>query len=471
MTIGETTYTLYTCFVDQTNLGSYNNIEFKRYGSDQTTDKNWTIWGGYVSSVSGSWKNTFEITTAETASINEWGDKWWKVTTHTGRTDNYSSEEGTVSGHFIVNNTSSIDHPGDVPDGYSFAGWYTDAALSSPWNETVTGDLTLYAKYASTVYTITKQIYYDGVYQSQTTVNVEEGADHVLSAPDAVEGYHFDGWYSDNTFTSAVTTLENVSANMTVCANLKSRSSYEADSYFYYIENVAEGYESENYVYTYGGNSEFGAWHGGLISSVGTDVHGSLGFRGWADSGYIRKIYKIPFNSVFADTTLIINSSGEQAADAVLTSGAAYTWDGGKDADAGAAIDFLISAEAKRNAVTESSRILNYSICGISKSDAATLYSAYSGLSKTAKGYVDASYTYTYLGAYDGKNVPSQGGVLYSVIMAKLYEIANAEEGAKLTVATYFNSTSAALIAFIAGAVMVTSVGAFFLLRRKKEDR
>ena len=86
-------------------------------------------------------------------------------------------------------------------DGYVFSGWYSDSELMNAYNFTtmvVTGDLTLYAKwtvYVPITYTVTFESNGGSLVTEQT---VNEGA--VATAPGApmLEGYTFDGWYSDS---------------------------------------------------------------------------------------------------------------------------------------------------------------------------------------------------------------------------------------------------------------------------------
>ena len=78
-------------------------------------------------------------------------------------------------------------------DGYRFTGWYTDEACTQRYTgETVTDDITLYAGYEKSVFTVTLNT--DG--ETETlTVNYGETA----SLPDKTKtGYNFLGWYDES---------------------------------------------------------------------------------------------------------------------------------------------------------------------------------------------------------------------------------------------------------------------------------
>ena len=92
-------------------------------------------------------------------------------------------------------------------DGYSLEGWYTDAACQNPFDfETpITANVTLYAKW--------NLVSYDIAYEMNGGENSEENLSSytiesetiVLKDPKAREGYQFDGWYYDDTFTHLAT--------------------------------------------------------------------------------------------------------------------------------------------------------------------------------------------------------------------------------------------------------------------------
>ncbi|MDO9628469.1 MAG: InlB B-repeat-containing protein, partial [Acholeplasmataceae bacterium] len=99
--------------------------------------------------------------------------------------------------------------------GFSFIGWYKEAALTTPWvfaTDTVTANTTLYAKWEAIVYTVTFES--NGGTAVAALTNVATGA--MINAPTAPTRAHytFDGWYKE----AALTTPWNFSTD-TVTAN------------------------------------------------------------------------------------------------------------------------------------------------------------------------------------------------------------------------------------------------------------
>lgn len=102
-----------------------------------------------------------------------------------------------------VLNGKAVSKPVSDPtrEGYVFLGWYTDVQFTSPYlfgAQPVTGDLTLYARWAQTTpgeteYTISYDLGYDGeeIADSQTI----GGKLYLPATPAAREGYRFVGWW------------------------------------------------------------------------------------------------------------------------------------------------------------------------------------------------------------------------------------------------------------------------------------
>lgn len=70
---------------------------------------------------------------------------------HQGFTVSFDTDGGTrVNSVIVMHGDLLSDIPEPTREGFAFAGWYTDAACTSPWDmETpVTGSMKLYAKWA-----------------------------------------------------------------------------------------------------------------------------------------------------------------------------------------------------------------------------------------------------------------------------------------------------------------------------------
>ncbi|MGO5028390.1 S-layer homology domain-containing protein [Candidatus Agathobaculum pullicola] len=116
----------------------------------------------------------------------------------------YNTNGGSAVGSATVSEGGKLTEPqAPTKDGYTFHGWYKDAAFTNGWNfdaDTVTGDLTLYAKWAETAktYGISGTVYeYGGTTSaSGVTVKLMKGDTQVASTTSATDGtgtYRFTG--------------------------------------------------------------------------------------------------------------------------------------------------------------------------------------------------------------------------------------------------------------------------------------
>ncbi len=99
---------------------------------------------------------------------------------------------------------STISAPGNpVRTGYAFAGWYKEAACVSAWsfaNDTVTSNITLYARWLVNAYTVTFLSQGGSAVPSMAT---EYDATIIAPANPVRTGYAFGGWYKEAACTNA----------------------------------------------------------------------------------------------------------------------------------------------------------------------------------------------------------------------------------------------------------------------------
>jgi uncharacterized repeat protein (TIGR02543 family) len=121
-------------------------------------------------------------------------------------TVSFDSNEGSAVTAITQDYNTSVTKPSDpTKTGYTFAGWYSDEALTSSvsWPYTMTAEnVTFYAKWTVNQYTITLNSNGGG------TVNqiIQNYKSSVSKPVDPFRlGYTFAGWYSDSVLTSPVT--------------------------------------------------------------------------------------------------------------------------------------------------------------------------------------------------------------------------------------------------------------------------
>lgn len=319
-------------------------------------------------------------------------------------------------------------------------------------------------------HTVTKYAVYDGVL-NETAIGTDAVADgETYAVPGGITktGYHFNGWYTEAACTNAYV-AKAVNADFAIYGKY---TSLVADSYVYYVTGSKEA--TTNYIYSYGGDEQFGAWPGTKITTVANvqEVHGVMSFQGTE-----QLIYKIPYAKTANDSHIILNvgSNSSQTSNMLLVEHSAYWWSSDAEYhndDAGAALELILAVEAKRNAVVGVSGFADYSICGVSAADAATLYNRYYALSDDVKAYIDVSTTYT----YKGTSTSEQENVLYAQIMQQLKAIALAGgqtvSGASRTLGVaQILTNNYVWVIVLASIITISSAGLYFFIRKRKMSK
>ncbi|MDE7395673.1 MAG: InlB B-repeat-containing protein, partial [Clostridiales bacterium] len=124
----------------------------------------------------------------------------WTLTEYTVTFD---SQGGSAVASATAHYDETIDKPTDpTREGYTFGGWYKEAACTTAWdfeNDTITGNVTLYAKWTANAPVITE---YTVTFDSQggsavASATVASGNKVTKPTDPTREGYTFGGWYKD----------------------------------------------------------------------------------------------------------------------------------------------------------------------------------------------------------------------------------------------------------------------------------
>ncbi len=240
------------------------------------------------------------------------------------------------------------------------------------------------------------------------------------------------------------------------------------DTYIYYVTNSGEA--TNDYIYSWGGSMQFGAFPGTKITEI-TEVKevtgGVLHFQGGSDK---KLIYKIPLKAGYptGDNMFMFNNgtseykSGERSIMATAT----YWWTGPANIDATKGLEFLIEAEAIRNAAKD------YSVCNISREDAKTIVNRYNNNigSDVRTTYVDTSSTYTWVSA----DMTDRTLVNYRDIIIRLASIAGSTYVAGSSIINLGNhSNFDATVPTILAVIVVTgaiATATLIILKKRKHN-
>ncbi len=254
----------------------------------------------------------------------------------------------------------------------------------------------------------------------------------------------------------------------------------DADSrYIYYV--LENDTPTNDYIYTWGGSEQFGEWPGKKITNiVGVQEVTGDGVLHFQGSETPKLIYKIPVttgypvgDSDFKFNNGIVGEGNVSSAARPINGHSAYWWEGPANSDAGYSIDFLVEVEAKRNAVEAHGDIKDYSVCGISESDAQTLINTYQSLGTyMQETYIDCTTVNTY------KRDGSKGEELveYRYLIAEIARIAGVElGGATRTIVgtnggAAINSTTLIAVISVIALVSVSSIVVLVVIKKRKHN-
>ncbi len=244
------------------------------------------------------------------------------------------------------------------------------------------------------------------------------------------------------------------------------RHSDVSETYIYYV--LENGTPTNDYIYSWGGSQQFGAWPGTKITSVEgvqeVTNNGILHFQG-GDVGKL--IYKIPVKIGYpvGDGQFKLNNNNDWESEARYISGHnAYWYTGSPNSEAGYSIDFLVMAEGFRNSAAD------YSICNISSEDAANIVNTYNSLGSTMwEDCIDISTVWTY------KRDGSDGNEMvdYRAIIEELGKIANVTPaGASRYVPTGVenNANITTVIIVLAVSLSVVAFTTLIVIRKRKHQ-
>lgn len=139
----------------------------------------------------------------------------WKLSEYTVKFD---SQDGSEVADMGATHGVAIVKPVDpTKTGYTFKGWYTDEAYSKEWNfdDTVKGNMTLYAKWEINHYEITFQTNSGSSVDKQI---IDHGQKVVKPTDPTRDYYVFAGWYSDDKLTKEYDFNKAVESKMTLYA-------------------------------------------------------------------------------------------------------------------------------------------------------------------------------------------------------------------------------------------------------------
>lgn len=217
---GQTTSVTVTVKVANNTTSEKVTVTYK-YLDGSTPDTQSEITKGNKAALSTPSRDNYNFDgwyTKDGTTNNDWGNKWnaddpvnEDLTLYAKWTKNITTyivtfDDGTTTETKTVNAGETVTFPTEpTKDRFDFGGWWTknNGDWDKQWQESdsVTGNITLYAKWIDKNYTQFTFDYLDGTaHTTDTTAEVERGQSlgSKLPTPAQRDNYRFDGWYTQN---------------------------------------------------------------------------------------------------------------------------------------------------------------------------------------------------------------------------------------------------------------------------------
>ena len=204
-----------------TNITSYN-IETPSFTLNNPTKTGytfagWTLTGATFASGSSTSGTTAKVAKGTYGNITAAAS--WTINQYPVTFD--AQGHGTAPAQQNVNYNGTVTKPEDLTaTGYTFGGWYKEAACTNLWdfaNDKVTGNTTLYAKWTVNQYTVTFDAQGHGTAPASQTVNYNGTASKPADL--SATGYTFGGWYKEAACTNAWNfSTDKITGNTTIYA-------------------------------------------------------------------------------------------------------------------------------------------------------------------------------------------------------------------------------------------------------------
>lgn len=244
------------------------------------------------------------------------------------------------------------------------------------------------------------------------------------------------------------------------------------ETWIYYVTESSS--PTVDYIYTFGGSEQFGAWPGTKIADLvvadkAEEVtnNGVFHFQG----GDPKLIYRIQLDHSYptGDNMFQLNNGTDdyKSADRAIVDNQAYWWTGDYNIDAAQALNFIITFESYRNDVEDDS------VCNISKVNATYLVNSYNGFSDTQKEiYIDPTTIYTWADASKESNTLWTVKTIMEYLDAK-YELGVLGSSRYIGNSNFevdTNNSIATIVIISVVSISVISLAAILVVKKRKHE-
>ncbi|KAK3604987.1 hypothetical protein CHS0354_000652 [Potamilus streckersoni] len=202
----------------------------------------------------------------------------------------FNSNEGSTVANIIVAHGNKVPKPADpTRAGHAFGGWYKDNnTFASSFNfdtETITANITLFAKWEANSYTVT---FNSNEGSTVANIIVAHGNKVPKPADPTLAGHAFGGWYKE----AGLTNVFNFDAEI-ITSNITLFAKWEANSYTVTF-NSNEGSTVANIIVA----------HGNKVTKPADPTRAGHAFSGWYKEAGLTNVFNFDMETITANITL-----------------------------------------------------------------------------------------------------------------------------------------------------------------------
>ncbi|MCD7748167.1 MAG: InlB B-repeat-containing protein [Firmicutes bacterium] len=211
---------------------------------------------------------------------------------------NYDGATGAPANQIVASGSTATTPTSPTRTGYTFSGWYLRDGTKYNFSTAVSSDVTLYAHWATSTYTVTFNLNYTGATGTPASQSVSYGGTVAAPTSPTRTGYTFTGWYTSMTGNTVYDFSSSVTSDLTL--------------YAHWSANVYTVSFDLNYTGATGAPTSQSVSYGSTATAPTSPTRDGYTFAGWYTSASGGSAYSFS-TTVTGDITLYAHWTEESA--------------------------------------------------------------------------------------------------------------------------------------------------------------
>ncbi|MCD8002879.1 MAG: InlB B-repeat-containing protein [Clostridia bacterium] len=315
---------------------------------------------------------------------------------------NYDGATGAPANQVVASGSTATTPTSPTRTGYTFSGWYLRDGTKYDFSTAVSSDVTLYAHWATSTYTVTFNLNYTGATGTPASQSVSYGGTVTAPTSPTRTGYTFTGWYTSMTGNTVYDFSSSVTSDLTL--------------YAHWSANVYTVSFDLNYDGATGAPTSQSVSYGSTATAPTSPTRDGYTFAGWYTSASGGSAYSFS-TTVTGDITLYAHWTEESASTYTVSFNMNYPYmlSGASNVPSDQTVEEGECATEPTAPTLTGCTFLGWYT---SASDSGTLYDFSTAVTEDVTLYAQwlvSTYTVTFNLSYSGGTAPSSQTVRYGL--------------------------------------------------------